>query len=156
MNARNLPQASHDSFQMLYVFNIDHDVDGRLAVGGAGFDVADIGIAVADHCSQLFQHGGAVIAEDRQLDRVGGFAAGCSGLDRLRPFHGYAPVGFIHEVGYIRATHRVYSHAFAAGHVADHGFAADGVATSRAIHHQVVITFHLDGAGLRALAKDAP
>ena len=47
----------------------------------------------------------------------------------------------------------MYRHALAASHVANDLFAANRIATSRAIDQQVVVAAHLDGRGLAA--KDA-
>ena len=41
---------------MFHVLDIDHHIDGRLAAGGAGLDIANVGVVVADYGRKLFQH----------------------------------------------------------------------------------------------------
>src|SRR5215470_15422921 len=92
VDAGNLAQAAHHSFQVLDVFNIDHNVDGSPAVSRTGFNVADVGVIVADDGSKLLEHGRPVVTEDGQLDRISGFAGGGGGFRWLRPFDGNAAV----------------------------------------------------------------
>src|SRR5437762_2143948 len=81
-------------------------------------------------CRQLLQHSGAIVAEDGQLHRVGGFSILLANGGRLGPLHGDAPVGFIHEIGHIRAAYRVDGHALAARHVTHNSFAANRIAAA--------------------------
>src|SRR5215469_8302220 len=102
VNSGDLPQSSHDAFQVLHVLDVDHDVDGGPAVCGAGLDVADVGVIVADHGRKLLEHSGTVIAENRELHGVGGLAVGRGGLWWLGPFHCDAAVGLIHQIVDVR------------------------------------------------------
>src|SRR5579859_2391176 len=63
----NFSQAGHDAFEVLHILDINHHIDGRLAVGGAGLDVADVGVVVTDYGCELFQHSRPVIAKNSQL-----------------------------------------------------------------------------------------
>src|SRR5215813_5958964 len=141
---------------MFHVFNVNHNVNRCPAIGSTGFDIADVGIAVADHSGQLLEHGRTVVTKHGQLHWISGFAAGRGRLAGLGPFHGDPAVSFVHQVVDVRTAHSVHSHAFAAGHVAHDGFSPNGIATSRTVHHEVVVAFDLDGASISALSKHAP
>src|SRR5579884_207586 len=139
-----------DGFEVFEVGDIENDVDAGLTIGGARFDVADVCSAVADHNRDFFQHAGAIVGVKRQLDRVTRFRGF---FFVARPFDGDAALGFIHQVGDVGAVARVHSYTLAAGHVADDVFAANGIATSRAIDEQVIVAAHTN-RGLIA-AEDA-
>src|ERR1700748_2525373 len=50
----------------------------------------------------------------------------------------------------------MHGYALAARHVAHNRFAANWIATARAIHQQIVVTFYLDCPRVWSLPKDAP
>src|SRR5581483_8474602 len=56
MHTRDFPHAVDDVFEVLQVFDFDHDIHIGLTVFGAGADVADVGFGVADDGSDLLQH----------------------------------------------------------------------------------------------------
>src|SRR5258708_1131745 len=141
---------------MLHIFDINHHVNSRLTVGGAGLDVADIGVVVTDHGCELFQHSRAVVAKNSQLYRISGATLDYVALGRLRPFHGDAPVGLIHQIIHVGAAHRMDGHTFAAGDITNNLFASNWIAAACAINQKIVITFDLDRGSLSTLAKDAP
>ncbi len=141
MDAGDFAHAGDDALQVLEVVNVDDDVDGGLAVGGAGFDVADVGALVGDDGGHLFEHAAAVVAEDGELDRI---AVPTIFLLRLGPLDGDAPVGFVHQVDDVGTALGVDGYALAARYVADDVFAADRIATARAINEQVIVAAHGD------------
>ena len=59
----------------------------------------------------------------------------------------------IHDVGTIEAVNR---HAFAAGDVADDGFAANRVTTTGAVDQQVALSGHANGVVVLVAAKNSP
>ena len=135
-------------FQVFEVGDVEDDVDDGLAVGGAGFDVADVGFGVADDACDLFQHAVAVVAENGELDRVssrGRFVAGPRDVD--------AALGLVHQVHDVWTIDGVDGDALAARDVADDGFAADRVTTSGTIDEQVALA--LDDDGVVVAAEDA-
>src|SRR6266481_5769110 len=69
--AGNLADAVNDVLQVLQVGDIEDDIDVRLAIAGAGFDVADVGFSIANHGRDLLQHAEAIVAEDGEFYRVG-------------------------------------------------------------------------------------
>src|SRR5215469_4806047 len=146
-HAGNAAQAGDDALHVLEVFNFEHHVDGRLAVGGAGFDVADVGVVVADDGGDLLEHAFAVVTKNRELHRVptGRVAT---------PFNRNLAVGLVHQVGHVGTRSRVHGHAFATRDIADDVFATNGIAASRSIHHKVTVSPDLDGS-VAAAAKDA-
>src|SRR5207248_6909535 len=105
----------------------------------ACLDIADIDVVVADDGGDLLQHAAAIVAEDGKLH---GIATGCGFLP---PLHRDLALGFIHQVGHIRAALRMHGDALPARDVADDLFSTNRIATSSAIHHQVAVAFHLDG-----------
>ncbi len=54
MHTGNFSHTLNDAFQMLQVGDVEDDIHIRLAVGSAGFDIADVGFAVADDGGDLF------------------------------------------------------------------------------------------------------
>src|SRR5262245_29119882 len=114
VDASDLSEPDHDALQVLHVFDVDHDINGGAAVGGASFDVTDIGIVIADDGGQLLEHAGAIVAKHRQLDGICGFSCRCGGFRRLGPLHGDTAVGFVHQVVHVGTTHGMHSDALAA------------------------------------------
>src|SRR5437588_5605993 len=119
---------------MFHVIDIDNHIDDRLAVGSAGLDIANVGVVVADYGRKLFQHARTIVAKNRQLYWIFGAAFGGVLLGWFRPFYGDPPIGFIHQVGNVGAAYRMDRDAFAAGHVSDNLFSANGIAATRAIN----------------------
>src|SRR6185312_14240213 len=70
VNSRDLAQAADDALKVFHVFNIDHNINGGLAICCAGFNVPDICIVVADHGCKLLQHAGPVVAKNSKLHRI--------------------------------------------------------------------------------------
>ncbi len=64
---------------------------------GLGFDVADVGVGVADDGGNLLQHAGTVVADDRQLDRIARLARWMR-LPSLSPLHVDAPFLLEHQI----------------------------------------------------------
>src|ERR1041385_6179085 len=62
MYAGNLSQSCYHPLQVLHVFNVDYDVDRRLAICRARLNVADVGLIFADHSRKLLEHGRAIFA----------------------------------------------------------------------------------------------
>src|SRR5919204_4840795 len=125
---------------MLEILNINNHVNVGLAIGSAGFDVAYIGVVVADYGGNLLQHSGAVVAKNRQLYRISrAFAI------LTRPFHRNAAIGVIYQVSHISTAARMHRHAFTAGDIANYIFAANGIAASRPVNKQIVVAFYLYG-----------
>src|SRR5579859_122051 len=153
-HAGNLTQVGDDALQVRQVSNIDHDVDGGLQVSGARGHILDIGIVVADDGGYLFQHAEAVVAEDVEADGIGGNAGGFT-TRGLAPLYGDAAVGVIHQCIQVRTAPGVHGHALAAGDVTNNLLAADGVATARTIHQQVIMPHDLDGGGIRPAGSGA-
>src|ERR1039458_1088542 len=128
---------------MLQVFGFyDKLNDGFAVLVLADIDGANVGVVVGDDGGQLLQHAGAVVAENCNFDRValraaGGLVAGKGPLD------GDAAVALVEQVLHVGTTAGVHGHALAAGDVTDDIFATDGVATTRPIDEQVVLTLHL-------------
>src|SRR6185437_8566543 len=145
MHAGDFSQAGDDLLQVLEVFNVNYHVNVGLAVGGADFDVAYVGVVVADDGGHLLEHAGAIIVKQRDFYRISG---SCLGI--ARPLHGDAPLRFVHQVGNVGTVPGVYRHAFAAGHIADNVLTANGIAAARAVHQQVVMAFYLDGIVIAA------
>src|SRR5215469_18338414 len=150
-HAIDLPHAADDAFQVLQIGDVYDDVDGGVGSCGFGFDVADVGVGVADDCRDLLQHARAVITEHNKLNgeprlpyRGGANAA------VLAPLNGDAALRLVHQVLDVCARLGVHSHALATRHVADDLFAANRITTSRAIDQQIVVTFNLDGRGVAA------
>src|SRR5260370_16978320 len=135
---------------MFQVGDFKDDVDAGLSVFAAGPHVADVGVRVADDGGDLFEHAEAVVAGKGECDGIGkGVAVLVAG-----PLDVDAAVGFVEQIGDVGTVDGVDGHAFAAGHVADNGFAANGVATAGAIDEQIAVSADDDGVGVTA--KDAP
>ncbi len=74
VHAGNFPQPADDPLQVLQVFDVDDEIDRRLAVGGAGLDVVDVDVLVADERGHLLEHAAAIVAKHGELDRITGAA----------------------------------------------------------------------------------
>src|SRR5208337_2938803 len=118
-----------------------------VAVAGAGFDVADVGVVVADHGGDLLQDAGAVVAEHGQLHRI---AAAAAVFALLAPLHRDLPLHVIEQVDDVGAVPGVHRHALATGDVSHDLFPADGIATSRAVDEQIILAFDLERAAIAA------
>src|SRR5438105_14824365 len=51
--AGNFTHTVDNVLQMLQVGDIEHNIDIRLAIVGARFDIADVGLSITDHSSNL-------------------------------------------------------------------------------------------------------
>src|SRR5581483_754801 len=71
----------------------------------------------------------------------------------MSPLHIDTAIGFVHKVGDVRTADSVYRHALAPRHIAHNRLAFDGITTTRAIHHQIAMTFDGDGV---AVAPEYP
>jgi hypothetical protein len=70
MHAGYFAHPVDDVLQMLQVSNVENYIYVGLAIGGTGFNIANVGLGVADDCGDLLQHAKPVIAVDRQLYRI--------------------------------------------------------------------------------------
>src|SRR6266566_256022 len=124
MHPWDLPDTVHDFQDYIYA---------GLAVLAASFDVADVGVGVADEGGDLFEHAEAVVAEKRDFYGIGNrlavFVAG--------PEHVDAAVGFVEKISDVGTVDGVDRNAFPAGDVSDDGLAANGVATLGTINEKV-------------------
>src|SRR5580700_7004826 len=68
--SRNFAHAVDDIFQVLEVGNVQNDIDVRLRIRTAHLHIADVGLSVADHRRDLFQHAEPIVARDRKLHRI--------------------------------------------------------------------------------------
>src|ERR1700730_13006107 len=137
MHAGNLPQTGHDLFQMFEVGDVEDDFHAGLAVGSMRPNISYIALSITNNTSNAFKHTEAVVAVDRQLDRVGRGSALVAG-----PLHIDPALRFVHQVRDVGAIHRVHSHALAAGDVADNAFSADRTATARAVDQHIALALH--------------
>src|SRR5258708_20289668 len=67
----NFAQAVDYALEVFYVFNVDHHVDGCLGVGGAGFNIADVGIVLAHSRGGLLGHSRPVLTRHGELYPIG-------------------------------------------------------------------------------------
>ncbi len=135
---------------MADVFGVDDEFDGGVAgIAGMGFDGADVGVGVADGGGDFFQHAGAVVAVDGELDGVGLGAAGFF-FWRFGPLDGDAAVGLVEQILNVGTIAGVDGDTFAAGDVADDFFAANGVTTFGTIDEELVLAFDDEGFGTAA------
>src|ERR1700676_1526947 len=146
MHARDLADTVHDLLKMFQVGDFQHHVYAGLPVLAASFDVADVGVGVADEGGDLFEHPEAVIAEKRDFYGIGNrLAVFVSG-----PEHIDAAVGFVEKIRYVGTVDGVDGNAFAASDVADDGLAANGVATLGTINEKVAGPSDYDGVAVSA------
>src|ERR1700730_306281 len=151
MHAGNLTHAVDDVFQMLQVGNVEHDVDIRLTIVGAGFDIADVGLGVADHGGYLLQHPETIVAKDGQLHRI---RAGRSVV--LGPFHINPAFRFIQQVGHVGTIDGMDRDPLAASHVTDDGLASNRITTAGPVYQQVAVSLDANGVVVLVAAEDAP
>src|SRR5690242_1436216 len=151
MHAGNLAHAVDDVFQMLQVSDIEHDVNVGLAIAGAGLDVTDVGLGVADDGGDLFQHPKAIVAEDGEFHRV---SAG--GTVVLGPLDINLALGLIQQVGHIGTVDGMHRDPFAASDVAHDGLASNRVTTAGAVNQQVAVSFYASGVVVLVAAESAP
>src|SRR5215472_4474506 len=145
LHAGDLAHAGDDALKVLEVCYVDNHVDCGMTLGGLGFDIADVGVGVADDGGDLLQHTGTIITEDDELDGEAGLPDGCGANAAIfSPLYGNAAFGLVHEILNVFAGLGVNSYAFAARNVTDDFFAADGVAASRAVDEEIVVSFDLD------------
>src|SRR5258708_34218789 len=113
MHPRNLPHAVDDFLEVFQVGDFEDYVHARLPVLAASFDVADVGVGVADEGSDLFEHAEAVIAEKsdfyRICNRLAVFVAGPKYVD--------AAVRFVGRIGDLRTGGGVGGNPLAPGNV---------------------------------------
>ena len=127
---------------MAKVLSIDNEFnDGLAVVRLASVNAANIRVVVGDHSGKLLQHPGAVVAVNSHAHREA-LQMAVLLVRRARPLHVDAAVALVKQILHIRAAARMHRYAFAAGHVANNLFAANRIATSRAIHKQIVLALH--------------
>ena len=143
-DAGDAADAENHAVEVMHVFSFDDKLDdGFVVFCFADVDITNVGVVVGNHGREFFEHAGAVVAEDRDFNRVALRAAG--GLvTNTRPLDGDAAIAFVEQVLHVWATARMHSDALAARDVADDLFTANGIATSRAIDEQVVLAFNLE------------
>src|SRR6478752_8140125 len=87
--------SKHHPVQMAKILSLYNKLHNSLAVFiFANVDAADIGIVVGDNRRELFQHAGAVVAEDRDLYGIA-LGATCCVVANSGPLDGDAPVAFV-------------------------------------------------------------
>src|ERR1022692_4953508 len=133
VHAGNLSHSVHDFLEVFQVGDFQDYVYAGLAVLALGFDVADVGVSVADHGGDLFQHAEAVVAQQRDFYRIGNGLA----IFVSRPKDVDAAVGLVEKIGDVGTVDGVNGHALAARDIADDGLAANRVTTLGAIDEQV-------------------
>src|SRR3974390_3944525 len=62
-HAGDFAHAADDALEVLHVGGVHTDVDGGVGLGGAGFDVADVGVGVADDGGDALEHSRTVVAK---------------------------------------------------------------------------------------------
>src|SRR5271156_1670406 len=146
MDAGDLADSVHDFLEVFEVGDFEDYVYAGLAVLAAGFDVADVGVGVADYGSDLFQHAEAIVTEKREFYGIGNglavFVAGPENVD--------AAFGFVEKISEVGTVNGVDGYAFAAGDVADDGLASDRITTFGAIDEQVALSANYDGIAVAA------
>src|SRR6202162_448869 len=146
MHAGNLADAVDDFLQVFQVGDFEDYVHAGLAILAAGFDVADVGVGIADKGGDLFEHAEAVVAEKRDFYGIGNRLA----VFVARPEHVDAAVGFVEKIGDVGTVDGVDGNAFTAGDIADDGLAANGVATLGTINEKVAGPSDYDGVAVSA------
>ena len=142
-DAADAADAKDHAVEVAQVFGFHYKFDDRFAVFVVvDVDAADVGIVVGDDGSEFFQHAGAVVTEDGDFDGIALRATGRVIAD-AGPFNGDAAIALVEQVLHIGTTARMDGDALAASDVADDLFAADGIATPRAIDEQIILTFDL-------------
>src|SRR5947209_585797 len=132
---------------MLEVGDVEYDLHAGLAVFGAGADVADVALGVADHAGDAFQHPKTVIAVDSKLHRISS-----GSVFVAPPFDVDAALRFVHEVCDVGTVHRVHCNSLATSDVANDGFSSNRIATTRTVDQHVALALDHDGI---VIAKDA-
>src|SRR3954454_8014382 len=141
-------QSGDDSIQVGDVFRLQNKFHDRLAIlAGARVDAADIGTVVADDGGQVLQHARPIVAVDNHPNGIGLLPSAFVRV--FRPLDGDAAIGLVEQVLHIRTPPRVDGDAAAASDIADDLFAANGIATSRAIDQQIVLPLHFERLGAR-------
>ena len=125
----------------VFGFNDKFD-DGFAVVVVMDVDAADVGVVVGDDGGEFLKHAGAVVAVDRDFDGIALRTAAIFAY--AGPLDGDAAVALVKQVLHIGAAAGVNGDAFAAGDVADDFFAADRVATARAVDEEIVLALDLE------------
>src|SRR5262249_27030011 len=151
VNTGNLSNTPNNVFQVLQVGNIQNDIDVSVPIGGVGFNVTNVGAAVADDRRDLLQHAKTIVAIHGQLYGIGTRRpiVDC-------PFDINLALRFIQQVSDIRTVLRMHGHAFAASHVTDNTFTTNRIAALGPIHQQVTVALHADGIGAVIASEHAP
>src|SRR5207245_5851973 len=151
VHAWNLAHPGNNIFQVLEIGDVEHDINVRLPVIGPGFNVADVGFAIADDSRNLLEHAETVVAKNRELHWI------CARRPIIaRPFHFNLPLRLVHQCYHVRTVRRVDRHAFAASYVTHHILAADRVTTSRSVDQQIAMALYPDGLVVVICAKQSP
>jgi len=142
-HAADTANSKHHPIQVTKVFSLNNELHHRFPVFILpNVDAANIGIVVGDNSSQFFQHPGAVVAEDRNLYRIA-LRATRRVFANPRPLDSDAAIALIEEILHVGTTARMNRDPLAPRNVADNLLSANGVATSCAIHKQIVLTLDL-------------
>src|SRR4029077_1707972 len=104
-----------------------------------------------DHRCDLFQHTKTIVAEHRELHRIGTRRSVVLG-----PLHINLAFRFIQQVGHVGTIDGMDGNALATSDVADDGLAPNRVATAGAIHQQVAVALDANGVVVLVATEDAP
>src|ERR1700692_2584475 len=117
---------------MPQVLGFHYELYCRLTVRTAlCIHAADVGVVVGNNCSQFFQHAGAIVAEDCNLDGIA-LPAACNLVAHPRPRHCKAAIALVEQILDVGAAPRMHGHSLAASNVADDFLSANGIATPSA------------------------
>src|ERR1035437_4579562 len=131
--ARNAAHGGQQLFELFLVAHVDgHFDDTAIVIGlGLGFEAADVGILAGEHAGELIEHAGTIVGVDHDADGKG--VRGGAG-----PFDFDLALHVVEQALDIGAHTGMHGDAFAAGHVAHDGLAADRIAALGAVDHEVV------------------
>src|ERR1700761_2494016 len=155
-NPWDLAKVLLEARKMAQIDSLDDEVHVDRAVGGGTcLNATDVGAVFGDDGCELLEQAGAVVDCEGQLDRVGR-RLGPSGVlgiaECLGPLDLDAAIGLVKKILDVGTASRVYGDALASRDVTNDLFAANGVATSRTVDEEIVLSFHLKR--LRAFAEE--
>src|ERR1700719_3076938 len=115
---------------MLHVGDFEDHVHAGLTILAARFDVADVGVGIANHGSDLFQHAKAIVAKEGDFYWIGNRLA----IFVTGPQHVDASVRFVKKIGDIGTIDGMDGHSFTSSDVAHDRLASNRVTTARTIY----------------------
>src|ERR1700735_2043080 len=138
-NARNAFYARQDEFELLAVVNIKSDFNARTHSLAAAFEGANICAGLANDVGDGRKHAGTILSENAQAHRK-------SSRRFTGPLDRNAAFGVIKKILHVGARLAVNGDSPTSGDIAHNIIARDGIATLRAIDHQVVVATNEDRA----------